>query len=285
MTHLTILLCIMTTFWVGLASSVVGAIFVVFFLFYLFRPRFRVLKEIAINDEGKLMFCFKNKSLFPCINIHVTVKQVKEHDNADESEAPLDLEDSKEAYMKGRFAQENESEIGVVTKNAVHSIPAHLRLIISAQHAVSGICAVNVHDFVANDAQDGKFEKGLFIPKGNDYGRIYTRKQLGATKITSWILAVVIVAFTILFGILWSASWIQTAICFILLMCTFGIALLLWLNFVQARVNAFSSQRINKINLLMLALEQKKSNLQDHAVDVEYEDSNKNNRRQRIRKR
>lgn len=259
MTLETILLCDTYSFWIGLASSMAGSILVVFLLFFFFRPRFKVNKEIAIDKQGKLGFCFKTKSLFPCINIHVTVNKVKEHANADESEASMNLEYDNEALMKGCFGKENESELGVYTKDPIDKIPQHIRIVISAQHAVSGIFAATTHNFVASDAKGGRFEKGIFVPNGSSYAQEYIRMHLKKQRITFWICIGIIVPLTILYAICISASVVNIALCFIILFSFTSICLILWHIYVLARADAFSSKMFHKFNLLMLALGNKKN--------------------------
>lgn len=266
----TILLCDISSFWISLASSIAGSILVIFLLFFFFRPRFKVNKEIVIDKDGKLGFCFKTRSIFPCINIHVTVNKVKEHANDDESEAPMTLQYDTEALMKGCFGKENESELGMFTKDPIEIIPQHIRIVISAQHAVSGIFAATTHNFVASDAKRGRFEKGIFVPDGSSYAQEYIRMHLKRQRIAFWVCLGIIILLTILYAILMSASIVNTVLCFIILYGFATICLILWHIYVLARADAFSSKMFHKINLLLLALYKKADN-NEGTEDANYE--------------
>lgn len=280
-----IILCNLTTFGVGVLSSVIGAIIVVFLLFFLLRPRMKVNDKIAIDSNKKLIFCFKNRSISPCINVHVLIKQVKELGNADESEYNFELEDDDAPYMSGCLSKENDNELGVITRHEVSEIPAHLRMIISAQHAISGITSVTTKDFFAQNAQEGTFEKGLFIPKGSDYARVYTRQHLRLKKIVSWISGSLIVLLTALYGVLFAETWQQVALSFILLTCFTGIIILFWQSHVQARANAFSSRGLSKsIHLMMIAFGKKFPGFRGDVEEVEEVKENDRPRRERVRK-
>ena len=266
----TVLLCSMETWMIGIASSVIGAILGIFLLFLLVRPRIKIIDKIAIDEDNKLMFCFKNRSICPCINVQASVKVVKKHGNDDETEYKIDLEDSYSPFMSGRWSKEKDAEVGVVTEKTKEELPTNLRLIVTAQHAVSGIISVTTKDFVSNDAQKGTFEKGLFIPARSDYARVYTREHLKAKRIVGWVTTVLVALLTLLYGIYQAENWVHVAICFVILTCFSSLMILLWSSHVQSRVNAFSSRGIShSINLLMIALEQQRPNLQRNTEDIE----------------
>ena len=73
------------------------------------------------------------------------VKAVFKH-GEDETEGNIHLEDNFVACMRGYCGKENDNVIGVHTKDALVPVPKHLRVIISAQHSVSGITAVSTRD-------------------------------------------------------------------------------------------------------------------------------------------
>ncbi len=157
-----------STFIGGVLSSVIGALIVLFVLFYFFRPRIKIYNEIAIDEDGKLVFCFRNKSIAPCINVKVAVKVVEEEENANETEYIIELEDATYPYMSGRWSKKKDLELGVVTMKAKEEYSSHLRIFISAQHAISGIVSVTTRDFNTDNARKGDFVKGRFVPKESD---------------------------------------------------------------------------------------------------------------------
>lgn len=269
----------------GVLASVIGAITVLFILFFIFRPRIKVCKDIAIDENGKLMFCFCNRSIAPCINVQVAVKVVNEHDNADETEYKIELEDSTTPYMSGRWSKKKDAEVGVITKNTKEELPSHLRIIISAQHAISGIVSVTTQDFLSNSAKEGSFEKGLFIPKESDYARVCSREHLKAKKIANWICAIAIALITIVYGLFFAETWQSIIVCFVLLSCFAGLWIIFWSIHVQSRINAFSSRNIShKINLLMVAIRKDIPNIKREIEDVEPAEEGEKPRRVRIRK-
>lgn len=253
MTILTIFLFdVATSIW-GLLTSILGSVIVVFLLFLFFRPRIKIRKEIALDENGKMMFCFKNVSLFPCFNIKVAVAVVDEENNADEDEATISLVRDYGAYAVGRLGKENDSEIGVIAKDAITPIPLHLRIIISAQHAISGLTSVTTRDFLASDAKMGKFEKGIFVPKESTYGKVYTRAKIKSIKILGWCLGIFMVIFVVLFGFWGMKSWLQLFELVGLLFLLWSVIILLLYVRVQSRVNAYSSDAKKTFNFLSIA--------------------------------
>lgn len=284
MISVAILLCSMETWFVGIASSIIGAVLVVFLLFFMFRPRIRIKEEIAIDKDKKLMFCFSNRSICPCVNVQASVKVVQEHDNADETEYKIDLEDAVSPYMSGYWSKEKDSEVGVVTEKTKQELPSHLRLIVTAQHAVSGIISVTTKDFGTDDAKEGTFEKGLFIPKGSDYGCTYIRKRLKERTIVVWTSTILVILFAAIFKLCLPTTWLQTLFCFIVLTSIAILSILLWLIQILIRANAFSSNKINKINLLMLAFGKEFPNLKKDVEDIEPDEERKGHR-ERLKRR
>ena len=277
MKMLTILLCSMLSLWIGILTSVLGSLVVVFLLFIIFRPRFIVRDEIAITKDGKLIFCFKNKSIFPCMNIRVSVKRIREAANADEMEDELKLAHTDIAYMSGRWGKENDSEIGVYSAKAEDPIEPHLRIVISAQHAVSGLSGVAIHNYVASDAKKGKFEKGLFVPKGSNYARVYIRQHLKIFRRVFWTSVVLVAIMTVLFGVFVSSNWIYICFCYMLLNIFAFMCLTIWHCYIQTRANAFSSMSFAQtINLMMLAIKQGEAKIPE-AEDTELEEVRENN--------
>lgn len=269
----------------GVLSSVIGAITVLFILFFIFRPRIKVHKEIVVDEDRKLMFCFSNKSIAPCINVQVALKVVTEHDNADETESKIDLEDSTSPYMSGRWSKKKDSEVAVVTQKTKEELPSHLRIIISAQHAVSGIVSVTTQDFFAESAKDGTFEKGLYIPKGSDYARVCSREHLKSKKIASWICAACISIITLAYGLFFAETWQAIIVCFILLSCFSTLIIIFWSIHVQSRINAFSSRSIfHKINLMMVAIGKEFPKIKRDIEDIEPTEGQEKHRRERVRK-
>lgn len=274
-----IMLCELTTFWIGVLSSVAGAIFGVFLLFIVFRPRIEIKSEIAFDEDGQLMFCFKNRSLFPCVNVHAAVKAVNEHDNDDETEYKIELEDNTSPYMSGRFSKEKDSEVGVVTRETRDKLPSHLRLIVTAQHSVSGIISVYTKDFESNDAKEGTFEKGLFVPKNCDYAQMYMRNHLKQIRIVSWICGFTILVLTALYWIFLAETWLKAIECYAFLLCFFGIILLCWQNYVQSRATAFSSRRMisRKVRLMIIELSKRIPKYPQNVEDVKADEENHGN--------
>lgn len=281
----TILLCNMANLGIGVLASVIGAIMVVFILFYVFRPRIKIDKEVAIDQEGKLMFCFRNKSIFPCINVHVYVKTVTEHDNADETEYKIRLDDDTSPYMSGCLSREKDTEVAVVTDEKISPVPPHLRMVVSAQHALSGVISVTTQDFVSHNAMKGSFEHGVFVPEGTDYARMYVRNKFKALRIMSWISLGLVILMTTLFGIFVSQAWLDIVLCFIILSAFFILILLLCLNFIQYRANAFSSKKISRgMRFLMVAFGKEFPKYKRDIVDIEADETQERPRRVRVRR-
>ncbi len=132
-------------FWESALASAVGSFAVIFILFWLVRPRIAIDDRYKIRDNGTLTFIFRNKSIFNVVNVNVRIKAVFE-EGEDETEGNIYLEDNYVACMRSCFRKDNDNVIGVHTKNALTPIPKHLRVIVSAQHSVSGITAVATRD-------------------------------------------------------------------------------------------------------------------------------------------
>ena len=251
--QMILLFDVASTGW-GLLTSVLGSLIVVIILFVFFRPRIRVRKEIAIDENGRMTFCFRNASLSSCFNINVAVAVVDEKNNEDENEATITLERNYGAYIAGRFGQENDSEICVNAADSIKPIPPHLRIIISAQHAISGLTSVTTRDFVASDAKKGKFEKGIFVPEESTYGQVYTRDKIKKINKFGWVFGIFVIIATILFHHFIANVWTETLLCLgILLILWFLIGLLLYVR-VLSRVNAFSPAQKKTFNFLSIAI-------------------------------
>lgn len=269
MTLLTIFLFEASNFFWGLLASILGSIIVVFLLFFFFHPRIKVRKEIALIEDGRMMFCFKNISLSSCFNISVAVADVDEDNNADETEAYIPLERNYRAYVKGCIGKGNDSEISVFAKDAITPIPSHLRIIISAQHAVSGLTSVTTHDFVASDAKRGIFEKGIFVPEGSTYAKVYTRAKIRIIQNIGRYLGVIAIIAVILFGCFWMKSWIE-------LLALGGKLFILWSAIISllyirvlSRANAFSSDIKKTFNFLSIAFNRHENpNRERNAEDI-----------------
>ena len=261
MMYSVVLLCTLESWFVGICSSIIGAIFVVFFLFFFFRPKIEIGKEIAIRDDKTLELCVKNKSMCTLVNIRAYLKEVKVENNADENERKIPLKVDDRAFLCSRFKKENESELGFFTKEPIQEIPSRLRLIVSSQHSISGLTAVTTRDFVSSNARQGSFQKGLFIPKGSDYARVYSQRCLQKGKITFWLLSIAVIGSTIAFGIFTSHVWWHIIACFaILASCSLLIMLFMYCH-AQAKVSAFSSRLIfQEMNLLQITFNKIASN-------------------------
>ena len=217
-------------------------------------PRIKVKKEIALNEDGRMMFCFKNISLFPSFNINVTVAVVEEKNNADEKESTIALVRNYGAYVVGLFGKENDSEICVMAKDAITPIPSRLRIIISAQHAVSGLTSVTTHDFVASDAKRGKFEKGMFVPEASTYGQVYARDKIKKINKIGLGFGIISILAPILYYYFIAEEMKETLLFGgIILILGILIVLLLYAR-VLARVNAFSSDYKKTFNFLSIAI-------------------------------
>ena len=136
---------IMSPFWESALASAIGSFGVIFILFWLIRPRICIKKNYIVQPDGALTFCFRGYTLFKSVNVRIQVKAVTES-GTDETEGNIALVDDYVASLSGILGKENDRTIGVHTKEPIKSIPKHLRVIVSAQHSVSGITAVTTRD-------------------------------------------------------------------------------------------------------------------------------------------
>ena len=131
----------------GMVTSVLCSLIVVLILFVALRPRFEIKKNYTIEEDGKLSFSFRNKSIFGCVNVQVYLKNVLVEDNGDEVEENIELEDVSALHMSGYWSKSQDKELSVNTNMALKEIPKHMRLIVSAQHSVSNIISSTSCDF------------------------------------------------------------------------------------------------------------------------------------------
>lgn len=230
------------------------------------------------------MFCFGNRSIFPSVNVQASVKAVLEHDNADETEYKISLEDSVSPYMSGRWSKEKDTELGVVTKQTKNELPSHLRLIVTAQHAASGIISVTTKDFGTDDAKEGTFEKGLFIPNGSDYGCTYIRERIKERYFIIWPCVIMLILISAITIFVLHAPWWVTLISIITLVGVELLLVLLWMCQILVRANAFSSRKMNKINLLMIALGKINPQTARAVEDIEADEEEEKPKRQRFKR-
>lgn len=210
-------------------------------------------------DDGRMMFCFKNVSLSSCFNINVAVADVDEDNNADETEAYIPLERNFRANVEGCLGKENDSEISVFAKDVITPVPSHLRIIISAQHSVSGLTSVTVHDYAASDAKRGKFEKGIFVPRESTYGQVYTRNEIKKINKFGWGTSVMMLIATFLYGFYWMNSLLDLLMFIGILVILWVVIILLLYVRVQSRVNAFSSAPKKTFNFLSIAINRREN--------------------------
>lgn len=265
----------------SIMASVIAAIIAMVLFFSLLRPKIQVAPIVAIegsSQKNHRLICgiaVKNRSFFACNDLRIKVCKLMSDEN--DNESITKIIDENFLSIGGRLRNENESVHSIQFGLEPERIPKQILVSVIAQHSLSGIIKGKYIYKNGNDFKFGHYEKGVFVPRGNNYLQVQMRRNVKYLK-RVFVIAVMLFALLLLVSLYmpqmrsFCSPW---KICMTyILICILAIGL--WQLFVFSKSQAYNTEKkniqLNNLNFMVVNNRNNDSQTQLGRTIVEAED-------------